>query len=671
MSKQVIIELNQNDVENTEVYGSGDYVTSLKKPVVIEKGDQVQLKSVFLDTRVANSKKIILKGDPLPNGGESDTATITMTIGYYKTDILGTFENIPALKTTNYFEAPIRLQPTETGSFTGKPFPAFFKQTNSINNYINLNSVTFEYVCGRKNIKTFMINIPERNYKTTATFTFAEGWEASTGNVYVTTDKDTGLSKVTLDSSNYQDILLSNGFSSNIKGFPVLIPDPRTLTPPQTIDDTYVKANNTKGDGVISVSTSDYIDGEDIFELYTNKLELKLPRGLYDAENIAELINSKAVSLDYGGVNTSKSYAVTENPLLRTIQQVKIDDNKDLLFFDVSPETDARRFFQYDAGDGTVASINKLNYYIGSSQFGLSYNSSQDKMEFLQLHNSLYNSKFKPSGATEGEGTPTETSRDPEVRIIKNSHYGQQALNKIFVANKNSGIFFTALEPEYLWFDEFKFNRNILVGLEAQLQMFDFGTTPPGGVFQPDLRAVKLNGPANLTEGVTITSDESGVDELITKSLSIGVNRDPNAGGLGDYIAGSASAFDIQRGVTADFPEIVTNVINPQGIVAEEQLGESIKDEGGYFKIEVSMDGVRSDVRGYGENNKIQSIVSKFYSQNSFTSGYNEGSIVYQHNSDEPLVLNDFRVRVLDPNNQLSKSIGDSNAVFLEIVKSD
>ncbi len=108
-----------------------------------------------------------------------------------------------------------------------------------------------------------------------------------------------------------------------------MIPDPRTLTPPQTIDDTYVKANNTKGDGVISVSTSDYIDGEDIFELYTNKLELKLPRGLYDAENIAELINSKAVSLDYGGVNTSKSYAVTENPLLRTIQQVKIDDNKE------------------------------------------------------------------------------------------------------------------------------------------------------------------------------------------------------------------------------------------------------------------------------------------------------------------------------------------------------
>ena len=669
MSKQVIIELNQNDVENTEVYGSGDYVTSLKKPVVIEKGDQVQLKSVFLDTRVANSKKIILKGDPLPNGGESDTATISMTIGYYKTDILGTFETIPALKTTNYFEAPIRLQPAENGSFTGKPFPAFFKRPSSEDIYLNLESITFEYVCGRNNIKTFKIDIPSLDYKTTATFNFAEGWEATTGNVYVTTDKDTGLSKVTLDSSNYQDILLSDGFSSNVKGFPVLIPDPTKLPVPQTIENTYVKPNNTQGDGVISISTSDYGSTDEVFELYTNKLELKLPKGLYDAENIAEVINSKAVSLGYGGVNTSKSYAVTENPLLRTIQQVKIDDNKDLSFFDITPENNVKRFFTYDAGDGAVASINKLNYYIGSSQFGLSYNSSQDKMEFLQLHNSLYNSKFKPSGADEGEGTPTETSRDPEVRISKNSHFGQQSLNKLYVANKNSGIFFTALEPEYLWFDEFKFNRNILVGLETQTQTFDFGSTPVGGVHTPDLRNVRINAPANLTEGINITSDESGVDELIQKSLSIGVNRDPNAGGIGDYIAGSATAFDIQRGVTTDFPEIITNVINPQGIVAEEQLGESIKDEGGYFKIEVSMDGVRSDVRGYGENNKIQSIVSKFYSQNSFTSGYNEGSITYIHNSDEPLVLNDFRVRVLDPNNQLSKSIGDSNAVFLEVVK--
>ena len=66
---------------------------------------------------------------------------------------------------------------------------------------------------------------------------------------------------------------------------------------------------------------------------------------------------------------------------------------------------------------------------------------------------------------------------------------------------------------------------------------------------------------------------------------------------------------------------------------------------------------------------KIQSIISKFYSQNSFTSSYSEGSIPYVHLSNEPLYINDFQVRILDPDNKLSRNIGENNSIFLEIVK--
>ena len=49
----------------------------------------------------------------------------------------------------------------------------------------------------------------------------------------------------------------------------------------------------------------------------------------------------------------------------------------------------------YATGDGTNGNNALLNYVIGSSQFGLSYNETLQKMEFLQLHNSfIFSGKF-------------------------------------------------------------------------------------------------------------------------------------------------------------------------------------------------------------------------------------------------------------------------------------
>ena len=89
MSKQIIVELNQQDTDNVEVYNDADYNVSLKKSITIEKGDQIQLKSCFIDTRIANSQKIELKGDVLENGSISSQTTISIDFGYYKSDVRG------------------------------------------------------------------------------------------------------------------------------------------------------------------------------------------------------------------------------------------------------------------------------------------------------------------------------------------------------------------------------------------------------------------------------------------------------------------------------------------------------------------------------------------------------------------------------------------------------
>ncbi len=94
------------------------------------------------------------------------------------------------------------------------------------------------------------------------------------------------------------------------------------------------------------------------------------------------------------------------------------------------------------------------------------------------------------------------------------------------------------------------------------------------------------------------------------------------------------------------------------------------KKSGGYFKIEVNMPGINSDIReGDRKNNNIQSIISRFYNQDSYTSGYNEGSIPFVYTSNNPTYLTDFRVRILEPDGTLSTDIGKTNTVFIEVVK--
>ena len=76
--------------------------------------------------------------------------------------------------------------------------------------------------------------------------------------------------------------------------------------------------------------------------------------------------------------------------------------------------------------------------------------------------------------------------------------------------------------------------------------------------------------------------------------------------------------------------------------------------------------GIKNDVRG-SLTQSLSAIVSRYNSQGSFISAYDEGSINYTHLSDEPLYISHFTTRILDPDGTLSSAVGDTNAVYLEI----
>ncbi len=654
MSSQIIVELNQADKENSNVYNDGDYNISLKKPIILNQGDQLQLKSAFIDTRVANTQKINLKGDILEDGTESHETTIGITFGYYKTDVLGSFESV--LPTTTY-EGYAAYAGGYHNRFTGRAFPAFKEVPTPSNIYLDIVSMVIKF---KGDGTTSNIKLKNSDgAMTTAFFKFNAGFTKKYGRFIINQPEqgNTPFNTILINESNLFDMRIDNLIVSNVKSFPYVVGKP---TPPKTIKTDILTPNPD----LIEINTQPHTGGAGgTREMYTDKIEFKVPSGFYDADAIAEIINKKCSEIDLDGDLSAKSYEISRNPLLKTIQQIRYDENIQLSFMDIDPSAFQVRQFKYATGDGTNTDNLKdlLNYYIGSSQFGLSYNAETQKMEFLQLHNSLYSSKFNTKDDTDASkrGTAVDTTAQPEIRLLRNQT-GVLAQDTKYIVNKNCGIYFTNLEPASLWFDEFKFNPNILVGQQTLTKTFI------------NDGEIKMIAPAFLNDGEQITCDESGLDETIIKTINVNVIGDP-----ANYVNGSFQAFDIAQPLLpkqagsglGDAGEIIANTTQTLSIIAEEQLGQELQSEGGYFKLEISMNGVLSDLRGFGENRKIQSIISKYYSQASYTSSYAEGSIPFVNNSAEPLYLSDFRVRILDPDNSLSKSVGDKNSIFLEIIK--
>lgn len=660
MSTQVIVELNQADTNNSVVNSNGDYNTTLKKPVILNKGDQLQLKSSFIDTRVANSQKINVEGD-IVNGVESNQTTISITFGYYKTDVKGAFED--EVGTTTY-EGRLAYGGAYQNLYTGRAFPAFKQIATPDNIYLDITSMTMKIVLGFDNgyNSNFIIKDSDGQNKV-YNFYFKPGFE-KTYSRFIQHDRDRDFSEVTIDQ-DFLNVVAPDvdAFTSNVKSFPFIVHKP---VPPKTIDTDIIAPNPD----IIGLSTQPHASpGGGTDELYTSNISFKIDSGLYDADTIAEIINRKCTEIDLDGDLSSKSYELSRNPLLKSVQQIRVDEGVQLSFIDIDEDPQQCRRFVYNTGDGSQSDANigslrnLLNYYIGSSQFGLSYNTETEKMEMLQMHNSLYSGKFnsKDDTAIEKRGTAVNANQTPEIRLLRNRS-GNQNIDTKYIVNKNCGIFFQNLEPKSLWFDGFKFDPSILVGQKVLTKTFvNTGTH-------------KIMAPGNFNDGFQLTCDEAGLDELITKNINVQVTAPP----VVDYIAGTFSAFDIATPIfgytgatiSDDSGEIFANTTQTRSITANEKIGDDINTEGGYYKISVDMNGVKSDLRGFGENNTIQSIISKYYSQSSFTSSYSEGSIAYIHNSSEPLYLNSFRVRILDPNNKLSPNIGSKNCVFLEIVKS-
>ncbi len=656
--KTQIIELREQNKRTIKSENAGDYRVLLDRPVKLEEGDALSLFNATIDTASASGGLIDLKPDAI--GGS--TTTISADVGYYMRNIPSSAEG-----------------PFNTGAKVDSK--AFSPSTGNINTdtdgelYVACHvhevadTATTMTVSGFRceldpdfmadskqasilDAGIFIVPVGQTAYKRVGTITLMRNIKNSAiqfllqqidsdlvlqvdNDLYKKVDdyaKAHGLVNPFTEFPSFPFTCKLNHFeyaNANIGGIQNVTgrPDPLPNGPVNDGLNFLIKETNSTGKQRT---------------LITNTVSLVLPSGKYTAAELARRIGVSFTGTENGGAitqlrNTANDADVTgglvNNAILTNVRQLMAEaDGKSV--------GSAVKFVR--AKDGlkefnftTTRDVSNQNYIVGSSQFSLLYAEDMSKMEIDMMHTPLLDLTPNKGGA-------------PQIRGYKN------ASNTAFYVNSYSGIFIASWSPADVWNNQFKFNNNLCVGYGKPTKV---NIASVGDVIVPIFNSSghKDN---SLIEGVNITGSDIGVDTTILKQATV------SGGGV------VTSAFDIPLSFPA-FPDYLgANTADNVSIFGDDIINDAQygSQDLAYYQVEVGM-GIPSEIEGKDEyNNKIQAIVSKYYSAGSYTSSFGEGALKYVHKG-SPIELSQFSVRILTPENRIATDISDDNTIFLRIDK--
>jgi hypothetical protein len=168
--------------------------------------------------------------------------------------------------------------------------------------------------------------------------------------------------------------------------------------------------------------------GEEVAEPIIYKFSMTIPKGVYAPTQLGALITDKMTEIDSSGQigsNPAGGLYAVNNPFLGTIiQQTQAEAN---LFFCRADGGQLIRYNQFAVGQ--LAETANQDRFLGASQVSLGYDTDHKKMEFSILHTPIY------VGAT-GAGNDA-------LPGLEYTTYG--------IDNKYSGVAFTSLSPATFW----------------------------------------------------------------------------------------------------------------------------------------------------------------------------------------------------------------------------
>jgi len=467
ISEEILLELreantnSQKKKDSNDVEIAGDFQTTLNQMVTINEGDEISIKSCFIDSVQANAGKIHI--------GAED-ATITVDSGLYIND--WGFSDTTNTYTSQRFHFDTTTIPS------GKTY--YLAETNARDTTLD---------------EVFSMNFyadPNAEGKWNSTET-AEFYLEYKDKNDVTKPYHFTLKKSNIKVQGEHNIFfLNREFLNNTLALPILV---KVDSLKSSSDPKLVKKMNTSGVFLTSFGGSGTLqlpveineksnipaDGDDVYTPKVFKTTFTIPEGDYTPVDLAELLSDrlsqiKPIGTDYlTGDFSDSNFLFGSNELLVGGNQPK-----------------------YVASDGsdviTFASGN--NYWVGSSQVGVVFNQDTNKFTFQRTHSSLYSSTG--------------------LQVIKSIGTGA----KRFFANKTGGIWFNNLQPLSLWRDKLGFELNHASPTSLIIREQTNARATTLGALNGDYFYT-----LPLTEGASITGDALDLDSLIFKKVDTTNNQ--------------------------------------------------------------------------------------------------------------------------------------------------
>tara|TARA_R110002167_G_scaffold44739_1_gene134456 strand:- start:802 stop:2622 length:1821 start_codon:yes stop_codon:yes gene_type:complete len=340
-------------------------------------------------------------------------------------------------------------------------------------------------------------------------------------------------------------------------------------------------------------------------------LNFTMPTGSYDPSELARIITDKMTKIRVGEGNFSGATPM-ENNMMTTNNQ----------FFQGFPTACPNGRAEYCSETGEdFFDFDDQGHLSGASQFGLQFDLEINKFKLTLINNPYY------------------VDGNVSVQSIKRG-----TDDSYFLVNKTSGLTMKSMTPQSVWFKKMGFNNNILISSSSTI-VKDF-TSSTGGAGLTNQTLPVFSG---LIEGVNTTGSYKGLDMVVRKNGKADVPPNPH-------------------GTLCPPSNAITTITNDMNVIFAQNSLQKISLAYGYFMIEVGI-GLEQDFKGSNlYKNNIHGVIGRYYSTDSFTTAYNEGSIPYIHRG-TPVKLSQFKVRILDDTGEVSTDVGNNNTIFLEITK--
>lgn len=626
MSNPTLIELREDTSDNTlqAAANAGEFQVTLNNPLILKENDELSLSSVFVDSVATNSGKIVINPDETDftiknfvylNNYEFNNANATPFQRDGQTIVKGLNDGFDYVSCANTGTAT-----NTTSEITGWSIP------------INMYHFQYGHTQEKQDPITFHVKYQGID-GTRRKFTIPIGKQISLKKQIARAGVDPNTGEP--NQGYYTNDDFKADFGKDVDGYPFDFLDgtlekdtPFITEPPHS-----GKLHGGFNEEFIAGSKAASFNGIKLSpHIFT--YNFTIAAGAYDPSEFARVLTDKlaAQNISNPSGDVVNFTDVPDDNGNKYLQAPRSFLSPYLHLSSTLAAISAPNNVSYGCrGDGEgVIIANNNNLLFGSAQVGIEFDIDQNKFFFSQLHTPYY---------LQTGNVPTMGTQFTNVKA-----HDESATDQNFVANKIGGVGFTELQPANVWFKKMGMDTSILTNF---------------GIRDFDGNGKQFADYKNITDGATTLGNLSP----ITFVMNDGVNTTGNFTSLDSGILKSTP-----RVLPADLSSLKDTSQIIKQIYARNAL-----NEGGslpYFLIEIDGKGVKSDIRGGVAsaiiNTKISAIVSRYYQTLSYTSSMDgSGAIPYIHKGD-PLIIDSFRVRILDPNGELSDNIQDSNIVFLQ-----